>query len=247
MARYAAVCTLVSLLLGAAPAQAIDHGAFDELLTQYVQQGRVDYASVKAKRGILDKYLRELAAVDPAALSRKERLAFWINAYNATVLSGVLDAGVPASVKELKGFFDKQTRAIGGEMLTLNQMKDRARALGDWRIHFALVGAAIGDPLLRDEAYHPDWLDAQLAEQARVYLADPAHGLRLDAKGRTLWVAKVFQAHAKDFVPQGSLNAETLLPVIEAYLNPLVAATLRERPARLKFLDYDTTLNSRAR
>lgn len=247
MARYAALCALTGLLLGAVPAQAFDHSAFDELLAQCVQQGRVNYAGVKAKRGVLDTYLRELATVNTAALSRKERLAFWINSYNAAVLSGVLDAGVPASVKDIKGFFDKQTRAIGGEMLTLNQMKDRGRALGDWRIHFALVGAALGDPPLRDEAYHPDWLDAQLAEQTRAYLADPAHGLRLDAKGRTLWAAKIFQAYAKDFVPQGSLNSETLLQVIEPYLNPLVAVTLRERPVRLKFIDYDWALNSRAR
>lgn len=235
------------LLLGATPAAALDHSAFDELLTQYVQQGRVDYAGLKSKRAALDKYLRALAGVDPAKLSRKERLAFWINAHNAAVLSGVLEAGTPGPVKELKGFFDKRAYAVGGEMLTLNQIKDRARALGDWRAHFALVGAALGDPPLRDEAYHPDWLDAQLAEQARTYLADTAHGLRLDAKGRTLWVAKVFQAHAQDFVPKGALNSETLLPVIEAYLNPEVAATLRTRPVRLKFLAHDATLNSRAR
>lgn len=246
MRRAVVLGVVASLLLGGAPAHALDHGAFDELLTQYVQQGRVDYAGLKNKRSVLDKYLREMAA-DPAKLSRKERLAFWINAYNAAALSGVLEAGTLGPVKELKGFFDKRTYAVGGEMLTLNHIKDRARALGDWRIHFALVGAALGDPPLRDEAYHPDWLDAQLTEQARTYLADTAHGLRLDAKGRTLWVAKVFQAYAQDFVPQGALNSETLLPVIEAYLTPEVVASLRARPVRLKFLAHDATLNSRAR
>lgn len=225
---------------------ALDHGAFDDLLAQYVQQGRVDYAGVKGKRGVLDKYLRALAAVDPATFSRKERLAFWINAYNAAVLVQVLEAGARGSVKDVKGFFDKQTHALGGEMLTLNQMEERGRTLGDWRIHFAVVCAAGGCPPLRDEAYHPDWLDAQLAEQTRRYLADTAHGLRLDPKNRTLWVSKIFQWYAKDFVPKGALNVETLLPVIEAYLDPVLAAEIKARPVRLKFLDYDWALNSRA-
>jgi ABC-type nickel/cobalt efflux system permease component RcnA len=232
-------------LIGASPAWALTHAAFDELLAQHVQQGQVDYPALKAKRPVLEAYLRQLASVDPAALSRKERLAFWINAYNAAALLQVLDARMPGSVKEIKGFFDKQTHALGGQMLTLNQVEERGRALGDWRLQFALTRAAQGSPPLRDEAYDPEWLDAQLAEQTRQHLADTAHGLRHDAQGKTLWVSKIFQWAAKDFVPKGALNAETLLPAIEAYLDPALAAAIKARPLRLKFLDYDASLNAR--
>jgi len=95
---------------------AVDHSTWDALLHRYVSvEGLVDYAAVADERAALDGYRRSLSGVDAAALPRSEQLAFWINAYNACVFTGVLDHYPLKSVKQVNGFFDKARYPVGGD------------------------------------------------------------------------------------------------------------------------------------
>ncbi len=220
-----------------------DHAAWDALLKQYVNSaGQVNYVQLKTARAVLDGYLTEIAAIDPATLPRADQLAFWVNAYNACVFKGVLDHYPVKSVKDVKGFFDAIRYQVGGASLTLNEIEANGRALGDWRIHFGVVCASSSCPFLRGEAYVPDRVEAQLAEQAMRFLADPARGLRLD--GHVLWASKIFKWYAKDFVPNGPLTADALVAVLSPYVDAAHAQTLRRANLTLKFLDYDWSLNA---
>ncbi len=192
-----------ALLLAGAPSvmaeQDVYQTAWDKLLRQYVKEGRVAYQSLQTPAGlvhyfgqtedapvwaVLDGYLDNLRAVKSAQFPAKQaQLAFWINAYNACVIKGVLDYYPIKSVKDVKGFFDKIRYKVAGESLTLNEIEAKGRALGDWRIHFAIVCASSSCPFLRSEAYVADRLDDQLADQVRHFLADPSRGLRLDGQG----------------------------------------------------------------
>ena len=226
----------------------VDHAPWDTLLRRDVKDGRVDYPGVQQQREVLDGYLAQLKLADPMSLPSKEaQLAFWINAYNACVFKGVLDHYPLRSVKDVKGFFEKIPYAIGGESLTLNELEAKGRALGDWRIHFAVVCASSSCPILRAEAYVPERLEQQLTEQVGQFLRDPTRGLRVDEAKRMLWVSKIFKWYAKDFVRDGALTSETLLLVLHRYVDAAWLAQAQRRPLALNFLEYDWTLNDQAR
>ncbi|MBI2104390.1 MAG: DUF547 domain-containing protein [Candidatus Omnitrophica bacterium] len=156
--RVCAVALAMVIAGGLAPAassaSAVDHSMWDQLLKRHVRQGLVDYTSVQAERKLMDQYLEQLAIVDVDTLPSKEaKLAFWVNAYNASVVKGVLDHAPVTSVKEVKGFFDRIRYRVAGRERTLNEIEGEGRALGDWRIHFAVVCASSSCPPLINEAY----------------------------------------------------------------------------------------------
>jgi hypothetical protein len=244
MARLiVAACLLAALCSpGTAAAQA-DHAAWDALLKRYVSaEGLVDYAGWRADRAGIGAYIAGLAKTDVTLWPKAEQLAFWINAYNACVIEGVLERPGLTSVKDVKGFFDAIRYPVAGESLTLNEIESRGRALGDWRLHFAVVCASSSCPLLRHEAYVPDRLNEQLADQVRRFLADSQRGLRVE--GATLWLSKIFQWYDTDFVPQGRLSAQTLVPLLAPYLAPEQAAAAGQPGLRVKFMAYDWSLNT---
>ncbi len=222
----------------------VDHAPWDGLMRRDVKDGLVDYQGLQRERAALEQYLAQLAHVDPDTLpSPAAKLAFWANAYNACVVKGVLEHYPLKSVKDVKGFFDGVPYPVGGQSLTLNQLEAKGRALGDWRIHFAVVCASSSCPILRSEAYVPERLEQQLAGQVGQFLRDPARGLRVDEAKRILWVSKIFKWYAKDFVRQGALTSETLLLVLHRYLDAAWLSQAQRQPLALNFFEYDWTLN----
>lgn len=227
----------------AAAASPIDSAAWDGLVERHVADGRVNYAGIAAERDVLERYLASLAEVDLTQWSSdKGRLTFWINAYNACVVKGVLEHYPLTSVKDVKGFFDRTRYRVAGRDLTLNEIEAEGRKLNDWRVHFAVVCASSSCPPIRSEAYQFDWLEPQLTEQTTAFLRNTRDGLRLE--GNTLFVSSIFKWYAKDFV-QSKLTAESLVAVLEPYLDPAFIERLRGRPLSLKFLPYDWSLNGR--
>jgi len=228
---------------------AVDHRAWDDLLRRHVHEGFMDYQGIAQERQALKEYLGRLAEAHVEPLpSPAHQLAFWINAYNATVVDGVLERYPLSSIRQVSGFFKSHRHPVGGERLTLDEMEARGRTVGDFRIHFALVCASSSCPPLRAEAYAPDRLEAQLAEQARAFLHDPQRGLRL--QGQTVWASKMFQWYPADFIPPEErgvlprLTAKRLLNVLEPYLDDATKASIHDRRFGLKFLPYDWALNA---
>ncbi len=237
-------------ILPAASAMEVNHVAWDQMLRNYVKDGLVDYRGFNHADDILILYLGMLGGVQSEQLpSRDARLAFWINAYNACVIKGVLDHYPIKSVKDVKGFFDGIRYQIAGESLTLNGIEAKARALGDWRIHFAVVCASLSCPILRSEAYTADRVDAQLTQQVQQFLSNTEKGLRLDPRQDTLWVSKIFKWYAADFVPNGALTAQSLLERLRPVLDPAIAQAIgqelvKDYELHVRFMDYDWSLNA---
>src|SRR5262245_3073283 len=86
--------------------------AYDTLLGKYATNGRVDYAGWKATKADMDAfdaYLTRIGMCDVSQLKGLENAAFWINAYNAFNIRGVLDHWPIADIKSVPGFLDKKT------------------------------------------------------------------------------------------------------------------------------------------
>jgi hypothetical protein len=114
--------------------------------------GRLDYAGL-AGSTVYGDYRRCAAALidfDPAALATdSERLAFWINLYNALIVDAVITLGVKQSVQAVKGFFWRAAYTIGGQRFSAHDIEHgilRANAA-----HPAIPGPhfASGDPRRR--------------------------------------------------------------------------------------------------
>jgi hypothetical protein len=81
---------------------------------------------------------------------------------------------------------------------------------GEEKIHFAVNCASESCPILRDEAYSPSKLKAQLDDQARSFLGD---GVRNKMKwdGKTLYLSQIFNWYRGDFEKKsGSLETKTV-------------------------------------
>ena len=109
----------------------LDHLAWDAITRRHVEPAGVDYSGFSSSADsveLLDAYLELLSTADPAALeSDTERLAFWLNAYNALVFSSVASAleEDPAFRVDQEdfAFFKVKRHVVGGELYSLDQLE----------------------------------------------------------------------------------------------------------------------------
>ena len=241
----------------ATPSSAINHKPLGELLSAYVDKnGMVNYAGLQKDRAKLDAYLSALATATPISFpNNAERLAFWINAYNAFTLADVLEDvyGKRKSVKEIeKAFFDTKKHTVAGEPLTLNQIEQKGRDLKDPRIHFAVNCASASCPKLQRYAYYGGELELQLSNAAREFLADTGRGLNYFPDKNVAYLSPIFKWYAADFTNANSVVArikaeasgEELLEVAKKYMPLEVAKFFTEKKPKVDYLEYDWSLNA---
>jgi len=156
------------------------HGIFGRFLEKVVQDGLVDYAAASLEEATLEEYLAEVARVSPETQphlfpTEPDRLAYWINAYNACAIRGVLRFNRPQTLKEISHKFDSDTKYVfGGRELSLNQISSLAwKRFTDSRIHFALVKARRGGPPLAKDPWDASDLEDRLEAAAKAFVADP--------------------------------------------------------------------------
>jgi hypothetical protein len=231
-----------------------EHPAWTALLRQYVHDGEVDYAGLQAHgQPALTAYLRSLEALGPEAyarFTREQRLAFWMNVYNAYTVRLILDHYPLKSIRRigwlpLAAFRARfiPLRVLGGtEKLSLWQVEHThlRRELKDPRIHFAIVCASRSCPKLRGEAYRASEVDAQLEDAARDFVRDSFRNRVDPARGKAE-VSRIFKWYRGDFERDG----RTLGEYIAQYAEPAQAEVLCKQGSRPGFLGYDWGLNGR--
>ena len=228
----------------------IDFRIWDELLQRYVDDlGRVNYRRWKAEGAdVLRVWLESLADVDLADFTDADaRLALWLNAYNAIAISQVLEVYPIASIRpkvlgipnwlSFLDFFTRSNTIIGGKKYSLNQIEHAILRpeFAEPRIHFALVCAAVGCPLLRRGAYFPESVRTQLEADASRFIHNPDK-VRYDAQKKTLYLSKIFKWYEEDFVKAAGSVAD----YVGGYLGP--EAAVGDGWA-IVFLPYDWNLN----
>lgn len=229
------------------------HAAWTSVLSRYVKDGFVDYAGLK-KDGQADlrAYLGTLESICRGhydTWTREQKLAYWINAYNAYTVRLILDHYPLKSIRKiglLPGAAFREefipSKGVRGKTLSLNDIEHEIlrKDFTEPRIHFAIVCASKGCPALRSEAYRPADLDRQLEDAARTFVRDPAKN-RFDASKRTLYLSSIFKWFREDF----ERAAKTLPEFVARFADEQTATALRAGSVRIEFLDYDWSLNGR--
>lgn len=235
---------LISLAWPALAETAFDHSSYDALLSRYVANGRVNYAAWKcapADLAALDSYLARLGAASLEGRTRPDRLAFYLNAYNAITLKSILDAYPVASIKRIPRVWSRRNWRVAGEEVSLDDIEHaRIRPVfRDPRVHFALVCASKGCPPLASRAFTAADVDSQLEACARAYLSAPAN-VQIDLARRRLTVSKLFSWYGDDF----TALTGTIPAFVALYRDdPSEAAALRAGRWQVRYSDYDWTLN----
>lgn len=191
-----------------------------------------------------------------------DKIAFWINVFNALVIHAVIELGIKNSVKEVPFFFQRSQYKIGGHLFTLCDIEHgilRGNAVApyrfrkqfcqgdprlafqvrtpDPRIHFALVCASRTCPPI--EAYESDKLDDQFDTSARVFINATT---RIDKATNNIHISKIFKWYRPDF----QMTAQELLRFIGNYLYDRQNTDWLNRhgiSTAINYLDYDWRLN----
>lgn len=226
----------------ATESQPPSHRLWSQLLQEHVHGPRVDYEGFRQDRQQLEQYLDLLEANLPTeSWTEAEKLAYWINAYNAYTVQLILehypvesikDIGSAVQVPLVNSPWDIEFIRIGGEDYDLNDLEHGIlrSQFQEPRIHFAVNCASISCPPLRNEAYVASRLDEQLDEQARLFINNPKYN-RISREQVEL--SKLFEWYRGDFTEDGSL-----IDYLNRYSDTRISLD-----AEVVFLPYDWGLN----
>ena len=228
----------------------IDHSEWSKLLGDYVdEEGLVDYRSWHAASedvARLDEYLSLLSAADPGReASRESQLAFWINAYNAVTVKGILREYPTDSIRNhtpVVGYniWKHLLLQVGDEQFSLDDIEHKIlRPMDEPRIHFAIVCASIGCPSLLDQAYVPESLDEQLTTNAEHFFAQERN-FRFDASSNTIYLSEILKWFGEDF---GDDQVSQLAAIATFLPNDEARRVANAADVTVKFIDYDWKLN----
>ncbi|WP_025742415.1 DUF547 domain-containing protein [Aquimarina pacifica] len=180
-----------------------DHSVWDQALVLNVSpDGRVNYTGFMRDSSQLYLYFSQLSENPPKEnWTKQEKLAYWINAYNAYTIKLIIDSYPLKSIKDLDKPWDKKFFKIDGEWYSLNDLEHKIlRKFGDPRIHFAINCASVSCPVVWNKAYTGDNLDQALEEQTRKFINDPTRNYITE---KVVSVSQIFSWFKKDFKING--------------------------------------------
>ncbi|XP_041856869.1 uncharacterized protein zgc:152951 isoform X2 [Melanotaenia boesemani] len=209
----------------------------------------------------------QLQRVELLSLSREEKLAFFINIYNALVIHGYLRLGAPTNMWQRYRFFNYVSYLIGGEVFTLQDIENgilrgnrkgvaqlrRPFSKTDPRlqvalpdaeplIHFALNCGAKGCPPIK--TYTPQDIDSQLRTAAEAFLEND-DGCVVDSGKGEVRLSQIFKWYKADF---GGTDEKLLKWVLEhmgeSPKKTSLQGILSAGKTKVSFLPYDWSSNS---
>ncbi|MCB1160583.1 MAG: DUF547 domain-containing protein [Leptospiraceae bacterium] len=208
---------LISLLVYSKTINAFDHShsVFNGLLKLYVSDGKVKYKAFKDNANF-ENYLKSLSSVkmkEYSGFSKKEKLAFLINAYNAFTIKLVADKYPVKSIRDITNrpwawtpwkikFFQLLEDKRHLDWIEHNMLRTK---FDEPRIHFAIVCASVGCPDLASFAYSVESLEKQLEKAQEKFLLSYPSKNRYDKKKKVLYLSPIFKWFHHDFTRKGSL------------------------------------------
>ncbi len=264
---YILITALFGLSLLRADATPVDYSPYSRLLENFVDSDNmVDYRSLKQEPADLNKFLQNLKNLPGSkyeSLGHDQKIAFWINAYNACVLKVIID-NYPIqtsrsviypdnSIRQIPGVWNEITFDIMNEPHTLNKIQNQIlrRSFYQPYIHMALVSAEKGCPPLRKEPYKGDELFFQFSDQISIFLSDS--GKFKYKKGKNLiLISPIFKWYGEDFESPQAEEAFPDYPPKDAGILYFLKQNLpqdhpffeeKDIKYKIEFLDYDWSLN----
>jgi hypothetical protein len=167
---------------------------------------------------------QDLQRVELHELSTDERLAFFLNLYNAMVVHAIIRIGSPEGVIDSKTLFSEFQYIVGGYAYSLNTIKHgilrqnrrppyslvKLFGNGDKRqlplaiskvnplIHFGLCDGTLSSPVVR--FFTTKGVEAELRSAAREFFRRT--GIEVDLDKRTVYLTRIIKWYSVDFVQE---------------------------------------------
>jgi hypothetical protein len=231
-------------------ADVVDYTMFDGLLKKHVREGKVDYRAWKKEdMSVFQKYVKDLGECVVADMRSSDQKAFWINAYNALAIYGVLQ-NLPDnpwrvkffSIKKVPGFFDVVTYKVAGENLTLDQIRAKklVERFQDARIHCVLVVPAVSAPAAQSEVIRGEDVEDTIDYLTKLFLSDFRKN-NLNGREGILYLSEIFSWYEGDFVTRKGMS-------IVDFVIPFMSGAARtylewNKTLPVKYMPYSWGLN----
>lgn len=209
-----------------------NHKLFAALLKKHVSSsGDVNYKGLKNAESSLDAYLEDLDANAPASdWTKNEKLAYWMNAYNAATIKLILKNYPVSKITDLHGGkpWDVKWVKLGGKTYSLNNIEhDIIRpTFKDPRIHFAVNCAAKSCPPLLNNAYTGENVNQELNKVTKAFVNSASNEL----SASSIKLSKIFEWYGEDF--------GNLIDFLNQYSSKSINSD-----AKIGYLDYNWSLN----
>jgi hypothetical protein len=244
------------------PDTGFDYKWWNAALGRWVRPGGVDYDAVRAEEGDLSRFVATLGEMGPRVAPERfttepERLAYYINAYNALVLFAVVDNWPINTVHDVRGWLDPRAGfgffyglrfpLDGGAVNLYDLENDVIRGFVDARIHAAINCASKSCPALAPHAFEPAQLDDQLDAVTRDFCSNPPH-VWVDDEAEEIRLSAIFEWYQPDFEEHARRlgRPATIVDFILAFAVPEVAARVERAQSadfEVVFQPYDWALN----
>jgi len=265
------VLSMCLVILAVTAVWAFEYDSYSDVLKNYVDNdGFVNYSALKDNADSLNKFIDQIKTLDKTNFENwqeEEKIAFWINVYNAIALKIVSDhypikpdfiqkMFYPEnSIRQINGSMNGIKFKVMGDKITLDKIEKSIliKEYREPRVLVALVCAALGCPPLRNEPYNGDNLDYQLNDQARRFLAEPGN-FRIDKKNSVVYLPAIFKTAGEHFVDEYlpeekfesfAKNDQAVLNFISSYLDKQQRQYLLDYDFSINYIDFDWNLNTR--
>ncbi len=215
----------------------VDHSSWDQILILNVtEDGMVDYDGVTTDVAVFYTYFRHLQNISPNdRWSQEEKLAYWLNVYNATAMKMILDEYPIASINNLENPWKRKAFKTQNIRYSLDDIEHSIlRKFGDPRIHFLLNCGSMSSPRLWNRAYTSSNITEALEERTREFINDPQ---RNQINSSTVRVSEIFKWYENDFT---SYNID-VIDFINQYAKVKINPNLKMKERN--YITYDWSLN----
>jgi hypothetical protein len=163
--------------------------------------------------------------------TREDKLAYWINAYNALTIDLIVRNYPTKSIKDIKDPWNQRLWKFGDKWQNLSDIEHKIlREMNEPRIHFAIVCASVSCPKLQNVAFTASNLEEQLTKVTKEFLSDSSKN---ELSEDSIKLSKIFKWFKKDFEQDSSLID---------FLNLYAQVTILSG-AKKSFKDYNWDLN----
>jgi hypothetical protein len=218
-----------------------EYSNLDSILSKYVDpDGLVNYQAIIDSPYNINEYLDFIKNVSPQSHpklfpTKNDKLAYWINAYNALVIKLMIENPGTNILEISFGHLIWLTKFdVGLKKISLYEIEHKILRKLDSRIHFAISCGSKSCPPLGQRVFLGSTLDVQLENSAKDFINDK-NNVFIDFDNKTLYLNKIFKWYKKDF--------NNVKKYIVKYLNDGTSFN-QIKGFNIKYNDYDWSLNS---
>jgi hypothetical protein len=239
----------------------IDHTVWDEFLQRHLHQdpysdgvNMIDYEHVdREELQGLEAYVRGLSHVRIGDYNRDEQYAYWMNFYNAAIVTMIVEAILVdgqklSSVLQIRGPglnvvgpWLKRVGSVYGKAVSFNDIEHYILRVAfidmELRVHYGINCASMGCPPLAPRAHTAENWRENLAETRHQFINSP-HGVKIE-DGR-LYTSKIYHSWFKD---DFGGSDENVLRHLMRYAEPALTEQL-EAQTKIDGDHYDWRLNN---